>query len=197
MTEEARLVASGDKAMPNLAQLVSNLEQGLTDHDARVRAEEMARVRNQKGLIARLLPASQAEKAMEAAAATEIARVGEHNVALVNLHAAAQQALTKQGADALLQTHGVHCVTEVTSYAISRLERLNADLAGLKDRFGDRMLAEGAKMSKYESVPALHEAMLKAFHGELSAYFATVEELRSQFQDALKARVGKVGGSLA
>jgi hypothetical protein len=95
-----------------------------------------------------------------------------------------------------LQTHGVHWVTEVTRFAIGRLDRLNSDLSVAKEHFAEQMLAEDDKLARYERVPALHAKLLESYDTELQAYFDTVDELRSQFQAALKARVEQAGGTL-
>lgn len=193
---DTHLVARGDDAMPDLAQLVSNIEQGLASEDVQSRAAALEKVRSQKGLVARLLPASQVEKTMDAVTASEIERVGAHRADMLELHHRAQQELTKQAADALLQTHGVHWVTEVTRFAIGRLDRLNSDLSVAKEHFAEQMLAEDDKLARYERVPALHAKLLESYDTELQAYFDTVDELRSQFQAALKARVEQAGGTL-
>lgn len=174
-----------------LAQLKHDIEEGITANEAKVRAAALDRVRKQKGLIARLLPSSAVEKALDAGDAAEIEKVAEHRVALLDIHAAAMQKRTQQEAEAVLRANGMHLVTELTSFAFFCLDQLARDKAAAREKVADRVIEQVGKLGDYASVPWLYDQLDAEIRKDQADYFTVMDDLHAMFREALTTRINQ------
>jgi hypothetical protein len=146
---------------------------------------------NRRGLMQRLFP-TQYERERQRLGLQALRQLGDSKRELLELFTRTQIEIAKKRADAIIAAQGMHLQAQLASFAVEKIEDLNATVNGARERFMNDMAPQFTMIEKFQDRRELYEPAYKSVLHQIQVYFDSNAALLDGFIGSLRTKVGQV-----